>query len=84
MGRSFTIHPKRIIDHKLREGKKDKTQTSNYLFLVAWSGYPNQDTWEPYGNLRKNTVLHEYILNNPSLEPIKKYVKKYIKKLESE
>ena len=73
-----------ISDHRLIEGSPDPASTNSYVFLVAWSGYPNQDSWEPYRNLRRNPSLHEYILNTPSLKPIHAYIKRYIAKLEKE
>jgi hypothetical protein len=71
----------KIKDHKLIESDANSSRVNSYLFLVAWSGYPNQDTWEPYVNLRKNEFLHKYIMSTPSLKPIQAYVKKYITSL---
>ena len=34
-------------------------------FLVHWLGYPTEDdTWEPYRNLRHLDALHEYLRKN--------------------
>jgi RNase H-like domain found in reverse transcriptase/Reverse transcriptase (RNA-dependent DNA polymerase)/Chromo (CHRromatin Organisation MOdifier) domain len=31
-------------------------------FLVRWEGYsPASDTWEPWSNLKHNTILHQYL-----------------------
>jgi hypothetical protein len=38
-------------------------------FLVYWEGFPDEPTWEPEGNLRANSVYHEYIANLPPSEP---------------
>jgi hypothetical protein len=74
----------KIVDHRLIEGYTNPSMANGYMFLVAWSGYPNQDSWEPYKNLRQTTQLHDYILQTPALKPIQAYVKKYIAKLEKE
>ena len=54
-----------IIDHKGNPKYK-----SDMYFLVRWKGYPGEDTWEPWKNVRKNIILHEYIKNHHSLKPL--------------
>jgi len=44
-------------------GMKGKfTRLKTLQFLVKWEGYPEEEnTWEPWSNLRANAVLHEWL-----------------------
>jgi hypothetical protein len=47
-----------IISHRGEHGN----QVKNLQFLVHWAGYSHEDeTWEPWANLRSNPVLHTYL-----------------------
>ncbi len=48
----------RIIEHTGHKGRK-----SSMRFHVKWVGYDDQ-TWEPWDNLKSNAVLHEYLRQN--------------------
>jgi transposase InsO family protein len=40
----------------------DVKRKSTLQFLVHWSGYShNEDSWEPWSELRNNSVLHHYL-----------------------
>ena len=46
-----------IVDHA-----GDKSSRKTLQFRVRWVGYgENDDTWQPYADLRHNTKLHEYL-----------------------
>ena len=46
-----------IVDHA-----GDKSSRKTLQFRVRWDGYgENDDTWQPYADLRYNTKLHERI-----------------------
>jgi hypothetical protein len=72
----------KIISHRLISDQSNKHTTNSYMFLVKWLGYPNQDSWEPYSFLRKTSQLHEYIFETAELQPIQKYVRRYVARLE--
>ena len=48
----------KVLAHR---GKADRR--SNMSFLVKWLGYdkPEDNTWEPFANIRDNEILHEYL-----------------------
>ena len=49
-----------IISHRNENGNKVK----QLQFKVHWAGYSHEDeTWEPWANLRNNPVLHVYLYN---------------------
>jgi hypothetical protein len=43
-----------------------KKVNNNYSFRVKWEGYddPTDITWEPYKNLKNNSVFHTYCKDN--------------------
>jgi hypothetical protein len=48
----------KIISHRF----KDKKRIASYEFKVRWLNYgENEDTWEPWENLRDNEALHTYL-----------------------
>jgi hypothetical protein len=51
----------RILTHKGQFNKKD-----TLYFKVKWLGYEDKedDTWEPWKNLRNNAILHAYLRDN--------------------
>jgi len=66
---SEEFHIERILEHL-----GDKTRRGTLSFKVRWSGYsPDDDTWEPYENLRDSEQLHDYLRANEmvSLIPAK-------------
>jgi len=51
-----------IVDHA-----GDKSSRKTLRFCVRWVGYgENDDTWQPYADLRHNTKLHEYLCTHKS------------------
>ena len=59
--REFYIE--RILNHRGDINKKSKME-----FLVRWLGYTeDDDTWEPFGNLRDTDQLLAYLRSNPRL-----------------
>ena len=52
---TFTVE--RILDHKFVPKKQIK---SNMLVYVKWLGYPTP-SWEPYANVAKVKVFHDYL-----------------------
>ena len=50
----------KVLEHR---GSFDNKK--NLFFKVKWFGYENEDnTWEPWKNLRTNVELHNYLRNN--------------------
>ena len=50
-----------IIDHRPKTKLRD-VRRGRLEFLVKWQGYPaEQNTWEPWRNLRRNLHVHEYM-----------------------
>jgi hypothetical protein len=46
-----------IVDHRGDRRSKDSME-----FLVKWAGYDStENSWEPYGELKHNERLHEYL-----------------------
>jgi len=56
----------RILDHKGYTGKGNQRQISKLTFLVKWVGYEEPD-WQPWKNLHKNFLTHEYMKDYPYL-----------------
>jgi len=53
-----------VLDHRPKEKRKDMKR-SRLQFLIKWEGYPHeQNTWEPWSNLRRNVHVHEYMRIN--------------------
>jgi len=49
----------KVLDHRGQFNKKD-----TLFFKVKWLGYNDEDnTWEPWKNLRNNIELHKYLKN---------------------
>jgi hypothetical protein len=49
-----------ILAHRGNSNRKASME-----FLVRWHGYSDQDnTWEPWNNLKDNSFLHEYLKKN--------------------
>ena len=63
-----------ILDHKGYTGKGNYRQISKLLFLVKWVGYEEPD-WQPWKNLHRNFLTHEYMKDFPYLA--KKIPKRY-------
>lgn len=59
-------------------GHQGNTKKSSTLkFLIHWLGYPNEDdSWEPWSNMRDNSAVHEYLISK-GLEKLipKKFLK---------
>ena len=50
-----------VIDHRPKKKRKDM-RASQLQFLIKWEGYPHEEnTWEPWANLRRNIHVHEYM-----------------------
>jgi transposase InsO family protein len=61
----FTVESVRA--HRWTPGKH-KTK-SNLMFLIKWEGYDDQsNTWEPWENVAKVGILHEYLRSIPALK----------------
>ena len=61
----------KVLEHRGQFNKKDKL-----FFKVKWLGYANEDnTWEPWKNLRNNVELHKYLRNNNLQTHIPKHYK---------
>jgi hypothetical protein len=57
-----------ILDHK-----GNTKRLTSLEFLVKWSSYDDtHNSWEPYANLRKTTVLHTYLREKNLLSLIPK------------
>ena len=59
---------------QILEHTGDKSRRGTLSFKVRWTGYsPDDDTWEPYENLRDSEQLHNYLRANKmvSLIPAK-------------
>ena len=54
---SFTVE--RILDHKFTP--PNRKIKSNMWLKVQWKGYPTP-TWEPYSNVAKVRVFHDYLI----------------------
>ncbi len=53
-----------ILDHRPKK-KRKQLRRSQLEFLVKWQGYPSEEnTWEPWANLRRNILAHEYLRNH--------------------
>ena len=51
-----------ILNHS---GKPIKNSATKMMFLVKWKGFDHEEnTWEPWKNLRDNSFLHEYLKKN--------------------
>jgi len=64
----------RILDHKGYTGKGLHRMISKLQFLVKWVGYEQPD-WQPWSNLHKNLLTHDYMRTIPCLA--KKIPKRY-------
>ena len=64
----------RILDHKGYTGKGMHKIISKLQFLVKWVGYEQPD-WQPWSNLHKNLLTHDYMRTIPCLA--KKIPKRY-------
>jgi hypothetical protein len=52
-----------ILDHRPKK-RRNRLLRSQLEFLVKWQGYPSEEnTWEPWCNLRRNSLVHEYLRN---------------------
>ena len=53
-----------LVESILKHRGDSKRKTS-LEFLVKWLGYSDEEnTWEPYNNLKDNSVLHDYLRKN--------------------
>jgi len=48
-----------VLSHKGNPNKR-----GSMIFLVKWLGYPGQDSWTEWDNIRDNSELHKYLYNN--------------------
>jgi hypothetical protein len=56
----------KIIEHRGNNKKK-----STLEFLVSWTGYgPEDNSWEPYRNLKDTLALEKYIVDHPEIRII--------------
>jgi hypothetical protein len=56
--REFVVES--ILNHR-----GDRNRRTQMEFLIRWKGFTIEwDTWEPYGNLRDNDQLIEYLRSN--------------------
>ena len=59
---------------KILEHRGNLKRKTDLQFLVKWLGYEDQNnSWEPYSELRDSEQLHQYLLENnlPHLVPTK-------------
>ena len=62
---SFVVHS--ILNHRyqgtLRKKLTQSSRKSDIEFLVKWEGYddPNDNTWEPWSELRTVKATHDYL-----------------------
>ena len=64
--RDVAMHDEREfeIDHIVTH-RGDRIDKTNMTFLVHWTGFSeNEDSWEPWENLRNTEPLHRYLRNN--------------------
>ena len=51
-----------VIDHRPKFRKLKEISRKSLEFLIKWEGYPDENnTWEPWRNLRRNLHVHEYM-----------------------
>ena len=50
----------KILDHNPKILTR-KTPKRDMTFLVKWTGFEGEDSWEPWSNLRDTDKLHEYL-----------------------
>jgi hypothetical protein len=61
---SMVDHEEYLVEEILAH-KGDTTKKSSLTFLVKWSGYSSEhNSWEPWSELRSNSVLHDYLRRN--------------------
>ena len=56
----------RILNHRGFTGKGNQRRISELEFLVKWVGYAEPD-WQPWANLHKNVLTHDYMKTIPCL-----------------
>ncbi len=50
-----------VRDHRPKKKGRD-LRRSRLQFLIKWEGYPEEEnTWEPWSNLRRNKHVHQYM-----------------------
>lgn len=54
----------KILDHRKKgKGKND------YEFYVKWEGFSDEEnSWEPYSNLKEVVALSDYLVEHPELK----------------
>ena len=51
-----------FVVEKILEHRGDPKKRTSLRFQVLWAGYPlSEATWLPWGELRDNSALHEYL-----------------------
>ena len=61
-----------ILDHRPPGPTRPQgTKPSDYWFKVKWSGFSEEEnSWEPFSELKETTVLEEYLTQFPKLKLI--------------
>lgn len=53
-----------VLDHKPKSKISD-IRKDTLRFLIKWEGYPSdQNTWEPWKNVKHNILVHDYLRNH--------------------
>jgi hypothetical protein len=61
-------HDQYVVD-EIVDMKGDPKKKKSLQFLVKWKGYDNDDnTWEPYSNVRDLIALQNYLDNHPDIK----------------
>jgi hypothetical protein len=54
-----------FIVHSVVKHRGNPRKPSSLEFLIRWENYsPEYDTWEPWMEMKKISVVHEYLFNN--------------------